>query len=344
MKTINRREFLKTAATGTGSLLLGPILSACNPAREEPGVMASVSTAVPPQTAAPPQIAAPLAAGNPQQTPTPLPPAPHLVVARGNDPALLVERALAPLGGIEAFVPASAKVVIKPNICVAYHSYEYAATTNPWLVGALVRLAIKAGARSVKVMDFPFGGTADEAYKISGIEEQVLAAGGEMVQMGRYKFTPTQIPLGVSLKKASIYSDILEADVLINVPIAKHHGLSRLTLAMKNLLGVVREREPLHQNLGQNLADLSTRVRSTLTVVDAIRILVNNGPTGGNLNDVRQLNTIIVSPDIVAADSYAATLFGVEPRDLAFIRAGEAAGLGNSDLSSFKIEELVVGG
>jgi len=95
----------------------------------------------------------------------------------------MVRRALASLGGMDKFVPKGANVVVKPNICVAYHTYEYAATTNPWVVGALVKMCFEAGASSVKVMDFPFGGSAQEAYVKSGIKEQVEAAGGEMVSM-----------------------------------------------------------------------------------------------------------------------------------------------------------------
>ena len=106
----------------------------------------------------------------------------------------MVRRAIAALGGMERFVPRDANVIVKPNICVAYHTYEYAATTNPWVVGALVKMCLEAGARSVRVMDYPFGGSAEEAYEISGIAEQVKAAGGEMVVMSRMKFVPMDIP------------------------------------------------------------------------------------------------------------------------------------------------------
>ena len=253
-----------------------------------------------------------------------------------------MRRALAAMGGMEKFVPKGARVVIKPNICVAYHTYEYAATTNPWVVGALVKLALEAGAGSVQVMDYPFGGSPEQAYTISGIEEQVKAAGGEMVFMPGFKYKSADIPRGIDLKKTRVFQDALNADVLINVPIAKHHSLARLTLGMKNQMGLIQDRAAIHRNLGQRLADLTSLFHPTLTVVDAVRILMNNGPTGGDLNDVKQLNTIIVSPDIVAADSYATTLFGLRPEDIAYIPAAAAMGLGSSDLSSLKIEEIAV--
>ena len=268
---------------------------------------------------------------------------PHLVVARGGEPQDLVSQALAALGGIESFVSPGDWVIIKPNICSASHTFEYASTTNPWVVGALVQLCLSAGAGRVQVMDYPFGGTPQQAYARSGIEEQVKASGGEMVVMSGFKFIPTGLPNAASLKQSDIYDDVLNADVLINVPIAKHHGLARLTLGMKNLMGVIRDRGVLHRRLGQNLSDLSGRIRPTLTVIDAVRILMDNGPTGGNLNDVKKLDTLIASTDIVAADSYAATLFGLQPEDLDYIRAGAADGLGQSDLSSIKIEEIFVG-
>jgi uncharacterized protein (DUF362 family) len=226
---------------------------------------------------------------------------------------------------------------------VAYHTYEYAATTNPWVVGALVKLCLEAGARSVRVMDSPFGGTAEEAYAISGIAEQVKAAGGEMVVMSRLKFMPTDIPQAQSLKRSAVYDEALKADVVIDVPIAKDHGLARLTLGMKNLMGLIWDRPAIHGDMGQRLADLTSLIRPRLTVVDAVRILTANGPTGGNLDDVKQLNTIIASPDIVAADSYAATLFNLQPEELSYLQAGTQRGLGRSDLANLRIEEINVG-
>ncbi len=201
-------------------------------------------------------------------------------------------------------------------------------------------MCFEAGAGTVKVMDYPFGGTAQAAYAISGIKEQVEAAGGQMVEMPLFKFVETAIPDGVRLKKANVFDDILKADTVINVPIAKVHGLSRLTLGMKNLMGVVRDRPGLHSFLSQNLADLVSLVRPKLTVVDAVRALVSNGPSGGSLDDVKKLDTVIASPDIVAADSYAATLFGLRPEDLNYIVRGAEMGLGRSDLQNLRIEEI----
>jgi uncharacterized protein (DUF362 family) len=128
--------------------------------------------------------------------------------------------------------------------------------------------------------------------------------------------------------------------VLINVPIAKHHQDAKLTLGMKNLMGVMDNRLTMHTNMGQRLADLSSRIKPTLNVMDAVRMLMDWGPTGGALSDVKKLDTVIVSQDIVALDSYTSTLFDMQPDDLDYVRAATAMGLGRSDLGSLKIEEI----
>jgi uncharacterized protein (DUF362 family) len=338
MTNVTRREFLRRMAARLGTLAGGWLLSACG-ARETPRPTAP---SLPTPTPIPPSPTA-IAGVTSAPTATPSAEYPDLVVARGGEPEELVQRALAALGGIGQFVHPGDDVIVKPNICVAYHTYEYAATTNPWVVAALVRLCLEAGARRVRVMDYPFGGTAEQAYVRSGIQEQVVAAGGEMEIMPHFKFISTEIPQGLDLRQCDIYDDVLNADVVIDVPIAKHHSLARLTLGMKNLMGVIRDRPAMHRNLGQRLADLTSRIRPALTVVDAVRILVDNGPTGGSLDDVKKMDTVIVSPDIVSADSYAATLFGLQPNDLSYVRAATAMGLGRSDLDRLKIEEIAVG-
>jgi uncharacterized protein (DUF362 family) len=277
--------------------------------------------------------------------PSPTPAPADLVVARNGKEEEMVRAAVKGLGGMGQFVKPGDVVVVKPNICVAYYSYEYAATTNPWVVGAIVKLALEAGAKTVKVMDYPFGDPSggEQAYYKSGIQEQVQKAGGKMVLMSGIKFVKTDIPGGKVLKSARIFDDVLRADVLINVPIIKDHGLAILTLAMKNLMGVIYDRPSMHSNLGQRLADLSTRVRSHLVIVDGVRMLMKKGPSGGDLSYVRRANTIIASPDIVAADSYAATVFGIQPDRLGYINKGAEMGLGVKDLSSLRIEEISLG-
>lgn len=346
MPELSRKDFLRLLAASVGSI--GSLyLTGCLDREKlisksllsekisstpfEPG---STATHTPAASSSTPEIIG---------SPTPTQAFPDLVVARKGDPEEMVRRSIEALGGMKRYVKSGDAVLIKPNICVAYHDYQYAATTNPWVVGALVKLALDAGAKKVNVLDYPFGGTAEQAYHVSGIQAEVNKAGGKMVVMTNLKYVNTDIPQGLDLKNTRIYDDVLNADVLINVPVAKHHQLARLTLAMKNLMGVIFDRPMMHANMGQRLADLSSRVRSHLVIIDAVRMLMANGPTGGNLNDVKKADTIIASGDIVAADSYAATLFGLKPDDLAYIKKGHKMGLGNKNLDQLKIEEINLG-
>jgi len=265
-----------------------------------------------------------------------------LAVAHGGDPEAITVAALAELGGMKRFVRRGDDVVIKPNICTGYHGPEYAATTNPVVVGTLVALCRRAGAGRVRVMDSPFGGPADEAYRVSGIAAAVEQAGGEMEIMAPAKFQEFEIPDGRSIKSWPIYRDVLSCDVLIDAPIVKTHGLTRLTLAGKNLLGVILEPGSIHSDVGQRTADLISVCRPTLTVVDAVRVLTANGPTGGDLNDVEQLDTVIAGADIVAADSYAATLFDLRGEDVPYVRAAAAMGLGEIDLDRVDVRRVRV--
>jgi uncharacterized protein (DUF362 family) len=338
MNKISRRDFLLKAAIGAGAISLSRFLAACSPKQTPASPLPSTER----DNAQHPIDPANTKEAEPERV-TPLG-VPDIIVARGSDPEELVRQALAALGGMERFVSPGYSVIVKPNICHSYYSYEYAATTNPWVVGALVKLALEAGAKKVQVMDFPFGGTPEAAYVSSGIEEQVKAAGGEMVVMPRISFHQRKVVNGLDLKNITIYDGIFEADTIINVPIAKTHSLAKLTLGMKNLMGVVQSRNTFHSRMGMRLVDLTNMVKPALTVVDATRMLMANGPTGGNLADVKVADTLLASTDIVAVDAYAATLFNMRPEDLDYVVQGTQSGLGRSDLSNLKIEEINVAG
>ena len=325
MDTIDRRRFIeKMLALGGGAAAAAALMSlaGCS-GGPSPAPTGENITVAPPS--APPAGAA------------------YLAVARGEHPEALVQRSIAALGGIERFVKPGNDVIIKPNICTSNRAPEYAATTNPEVVAALVTLCLGAGAARVRVMDYPFSGGHEEAYSSSGIAEAVAGAGGRMEVMAGMKFQDTPAPHGLILSSCRVYQEILDADVLIDVPIAKQHGNTVLTLGMKNLLGVVDNPSSYHTaQMSERVVDLNTVVRPHLVVVDAIRILLNNGPTGGSLNDVKRTNTVIASHDIVAADSFGATLFGRTALDLPIVQAGARRGLGATDLGGLRIEEIPV--
>lgn len=276
-------------------------------------------------------------------TPTPAPPgAADLAVIHSENAEAAVRRAMEALGGIQRFVQPGYDVIIKPNICNANHGPEYASTTNPVVVAALVRLCLEAGASRVRVMDNPFAGSAQQAYVTSQIGAAVEAAGGEMEIMAPHRFVDADIPGGRDITSWQFYKPILDSDLVINVPIAKHHGLARLTLGGKNMMGCIEDRGGIHRNLGQRIADLVSRVSPQLTVIDATRILLANGPTGGSLDDVLVANTIIASQDIVAADAWATSLFGRKPEDIGYIVAAHEMGLGTMDLSTLNVVEQTI--
>lgn len=265
-------------------------------------------------------------------------PLPRVAIGAGEEFASLVKRVLAPLGGMKAFVKPGNRVVVKPNIGWDRRP-EQAADTHPEVVKAVVALALAAGAKEVLVFD----NTCNEerrCYHQSGIKPAL--AGMKNVRcdyIDKRKFVPVDISKGKSIHNWLFYRDALEADCYINVPIAKHHSLARLTIGLKNIMGVIGgHRGEIHQNIGQNLADLNTVIRPAVTIVDATRILLRNGPQGGSLRDVKVLNTILASADIVAADAVATTLFGLNPTDIPATRAAAAMGLGEMDLA--RIEQV----
>ena len=264
---------------------------------------------------------------------------PLLVHATGKDYQKLVDRILDPLGGMGRFVRRGDKVVVKPNIGWDRNP-EQAANTHPLVVRAMVERALDAGAGEVLVFDR----TCNEerrCYVNSGIQEALAGIKDKRLKFfhpDERKYVPVDIERGKAVNRLSIYRDALEADSYINVPVAKHHGLSRLTLGLKNSMGVLGgNRGALHFNLGQKLADLATVVQPKLTVIDATRILLANGPQGGNLDDVRIMDTLIASTDPVAADAYATTLFGLKPEEIESTVAAYGLGLGEMDLTKISI-------
>ncbi|MEJ2699418.1 MAG: DUF362 domain-containing protein [Desulfuromonadales bacterium] len=264
---------------------------------------------------------------------------PLLAVRRGRNIPELVRQTLEALGGIGKFVKTGETVVVKPNIGWD-RTVDLAANTHPLVVRTLVELCIDAGARKISVFDRSCNDPR-RCYIQSGIQEAVEAIGSNRVrveQMDRRAYREIDIRKGLELRRWSFYSPALEADRFINVPIAKQHSISIVTLGMKNIMGVIGgDRGRLHRRIAEALTDLNTVVRSDLTVIDATRILVANGPQGGRLEDVKVTETLIASSDIVAADSYAATLFGHRPQDVPTIAEAARRGLGVMDLDKVRM-------
>jgi uncharacterized protein (DUF362 family) len=256
----------------------------------------------------------------------------RLVVAGGPDPAANVRRALSAFGGIERFVSRGEKVVLKPN-CAWDRTPEQAANTDPQLVAELARLCLAAGAARVVVAD----STCHDPYRCferSGIAPAARAAGARVEHQSAGGVVRLDLG-GTVLGPWDVLAAIAEADRVINVPIVKHHGLARVTVGMKNWMGAVTgPRSAMHQRLPQATAELAAALRPTLTVVDATRILVSGGPTGGALSSVRALDQVAVSTDPVAADAWGASLLSQQPDALSHLGIAERLGLGTTDWRS----------
>ncbi len=261
-----------------------------------------------------------------------------MAIARGPDPAANARRAVEALGGMGRFVRRGERVVIKPNI--GWNRLpEQAANTNPDVVAEVVRMVVAAGASKVWVTDVSVN-TPEQCFARSGIEKAAGAAGATLVRPDAAAFREVDVS-GHLLQTGDVLFPFVEADRVINVPLVKQHSLSGATMALKNWYGVLGgQRVKLHQDIHRSIVDLAVMMKPTLTVLDATRILLANGPTGGNLADVRPMDTVAAGTDEVALDAFGATLLGLDPRQVGFIIEGMKAGLGTPDWHSLKLVEL----
>ena len=263
---------------------------------------------------------------------------PQMAVARGPDPEAITRAAVEALGGINLFVSRGDKVLIKPNIGWDRVPAQ-ATTTNPQVVKALAAMCLDAGAGKVVIMDNTINDPR-RCYVRSGIKKVAEELGVEIPYAENYKFKKVNVG-GELIKQWPVYSDALEMDKIINVPVAKHHSASRLTIGMKNLYGLLGgRRNQLHQDIHLSIAEMTAFFAPSLTVVDAVRILLANGPSGGSLSDVKKCDTVIVSVDPVAADAKAAELFDIEPAQVAYLVLGSEMGLGTLDPSTLELKEI----
>lgn len=268
------------------------------------------------------------------------PPTSTVVVAEKASPTVLVRKAVQALGGMKKFVRKGCRVVVKPNIAFA-RPPEGAATTHPEVVAEVVRLCFQAGAKEVVVLDH----TLDPpriTYEMSGIGPAVRSLGAQVVYVSSRDFVPQEVPRGkyLSALEVKVLRMIKEADVFINVPIAKNHSSALLTLGMKNLMGTILDRGAWHNSgdLHQCIADFTTAVRPHLTLIDAVRILTTGGPKGPGR--VEQKDTVIASTDIVAGDAVATTLFGYTPQRIPYLVKAQELGVGVAHLSRIKVVKV----
>lgn len=262
-----------------------------------------------------------------------------LAVVKGEDPADLARKSVNALGGMGRFVKKGDIVVVKPNIGWD-RAPEYAANTNPMVVAAIVQMCYEAGAKRVNVFDITCN-SAQRCYDSSGIKAAAEAKGAKVYFADDWNFIKARFDYQSPMQDWPVFRDAVECDVFINVPVLKHHGLTRLTLSMKNLMGVCGgNRGQMHTDIGRKLVDVTDFIKPDLTVMDAYRVLTAHGPIGGDLKDVEFRKTVIAGIDPTLVDTYACTLMNVEPGEVSYLEEAARRGFGKSDISSARIFSL----
>ena len=262
---------------------------------------------------------------------------PQMTVVQKGEPRELVQRALADLGGMSRFISRQDVVVIKPNVAWD-RTPEQAANTNPDLVAEVVRQCWQAGAKRVIVTDVSCN-EPRRCFQRSGIQAAARAGGAEVILPDPDLFREVDLG-GVALKSWPVFTPFLEADKILNLPIAKHHNLTGATLGMKNWYGILGgQRNRLHQQIHQSLADLAGFMLPTLTIMDCYRVLLRNGPTGGNLEDVAIKKTVVAGTDPVALDAYVAKAYwNLDPEHLPYLQMAANRGLGTVDYDKLPVK------
>ncbi len=266
---------------------------------------------------------------------------PEMVVVSGGEPDAMAHQALEALGGVRRFVARGDVVVVKPNIGWD-RAPEQAANTNPALVASVVRLCLEASAARVIVTDMSCNDPR-LCFERSGIAAAARAAGADVILPEERRFKTASLG-GEVLTTWPVLEPFLTADKIVNLPIAKHHSLTGCTLGMKNLYGIIGgQRSRLHQRIHESLVDLLAFARPTLTILDAYRVLMRGGPTGGSLADVEVKKTLVAGTDPVAIDAYAAQAWwALDAHRLPFLRLAQARGLGKMDFEQVRTKLMSV--
>ncbi len=266
---------------------------------------------------------------------------PEMAILQGEDPAQLARYAIEELGGMRRFIARGDVVVVKPNIGWD-RTPEQAANTNPAVVSEVVRQCWNAGARRVIVTDVSCNDPR-RCFQRSGIADAVQREGAEVILPDPANFPEVDLQ-GEVLRNWPVFGPFLNADKIINIPVAKHHSLTRTTLGMKNWYGILGgPRHQLHQKIHESLVDLADFMRPTLTIIDCYRVLIRNGPTGGNLEDVVLKKSLVAGTDPVALDAYVAkAIWDLDASALPYLQMAAKRGLGTCDFEKLRVGTRVL--
>ncbi|MBL7076575.1 MAG: DUF362 domain-containing protein [Kiritimatiellae bacterium] len=270
-------------------------------------------------------------------------PKPDVWVFHGADKTKLMKACLEMVNANGGFGKQTRSLALKVNAAWT-RTPEEGANTHPDLVATFLKGAREFGVTKLDVPEHPCH-RGDESFKRSGIRDAVKSAGAKMIDMKKEKkyFSDVTIPKGQSLTSARVTKHFLEADAVVNMPVAKHHGGATLTMAMKNWMGAVEDRRVWHRsNLHQCIADFSTFMKPAWTIIDATRIMMDKGPQGP-AKTLKKPNLLVVSKDQVAADAYTATLFHDDPRKVKYLALAAEMGMGVIDAAQMNIHRVEVG-
>jgi uncharacterized protein (DUF362 family) len=269
---------------------------------------------------------------------------PDIVIAKGS-PGAATRAAVGLLGGMEAFVKPGDKVVVKPNMSFA-RGPDSATNTDPEVVREIVAMCKEAGAGKVRVVDHPLRPNEE---CVEGVKDACSVFGDTSVQALEDKdfYRRTALPLAEKFKKTDVMKDVLDADVLIAVPVAKSHSSTGVSLSMKGMMGLILNRTIMHwrYDLSSSIVDLCTFLKPDLVVIDGTRVLSTNGP--GGPGNVLKFDTVIASRDMVAADATAVAMFEwygkkMQPRQVKHIRIAHERGLGRMDTGNLITKKVQV--
>ncbi|WP_029894047.1 DUF362 domain-containing protein [Desulfohalovibrio reitneri] len=270
---------------------------------------------------------------------------PDAAVVTGG-PGEAARAAVEMLGGMGRFVKPGQKVVIKPNMSFPTPP-EKGANTHPAVVQAIAAMCSEVGAAEIHILDNPLS-SAERCLEASGIQEACRDMGGRVQALTADRFyKEADIEAGEDMKENAFVREVLEADVLIAAPTAKSHGATGVSLGLKGMMGLIRDRGAMHwrYDLDTAIVDLNTRLKADLTVVDGMFVLSTGGPYGPG--KVLKEDTVIASPDPVAADALAVEAFAwygrrFEARQVKHVRLAAERGLGSMDTASLRVKRLAL--
>lgn len=257
----------------------------------------------------------------------------------GDDKAKLMRHAMGIIDANGGFGRGAKSLALKVNAAWAREP-ETGANTHPELVAEFIQGCRAAGISDIVLPEHPCV-RADQSFTRSGILDAAESNGATMVDLGGKDYADVSLPKAKSLQRAKVARQFLDADVVVNMPVAKHHGGATLTISMKNWMGAVEDRGFWHRNdLHQCIADFSTFMKPRWAVVDATRIMKSRGPQGPT-RDMAHPDLLIVSRDQVAADTVAATLFHDDPlQAVKYLDFAREMGIGETRLDRITIHKI----